>query len=52
MDNNSKRSKNIIAMAVLSGITIAVILVAGTIWSGRSASRDTGRAVRWSNIAA
>ena len=39
-------SKNVIWMAIISGITIAVILVAGTIWSGRSASRDTDTAVR------
>lgn len=33
-------------VAVIGGIAVALILVLGTIWTGRSASRDTEQAVR------
>ncbi len=40
-----KRS-SIMSVAVIGGISVAVILILGTIWMGRSASRDTESAVR------
>jgi len=39
-------TKNMMAVAVTGSIVVALILVFGTIWTGRSASRDTEQAVR------
>ena len=44
MENTRKRS--ITFLLVLGGIIVVAILVFGTIWSGRSASHDTEKAVR------
>lgn len=39
-------SKNVMAMAIAGSIVVVLILVLGTIWTGRSASKDTHKAVR------
>lgn len=39
-------TKSIMAVAVLGSIVVALTLVLGTIWTGRSASKDTEQAVR------
>lgn len=38
--------KNMMVVAVMGSIVVALILILGTIWTGRSASRDTQQAVR------
>ena len=40
------RKKSITFLLILGGIIVVAILVFGTIWSGRSASHDTEKAVR------
>ena len=40
------RGSNTRSIAILAGLIVALILVVGTIWNGRSASRDTEKAVR------
>ena len=44
MEKQKRRS--IMSVAFIGGISVAVILILGTIWMGRSASRDTESAVR------
>lgn len=39
-------SRNIMTLIVAGGIVVAMILIVGTIWTGRSASHDTQQAVR------
>ena len=39
-------SKSLMTVAMIGGIAVALILILGTIWTGRSASRDTEQAVR------
>ncbi|MBQ7159611.1 MAG: response regulator [Treponema sp.] len=42
----SKRHHRVTVVSVVGGALVAVILVGGTFWSGRSASVDTAQAVR------
>ena len=42
----NRRSKNIAVITIVGSLILAVILVAGTIWMGVSAKRDTEDAVR------
>ena len=42
----SKSSTNTMPIAIGGAVIVAIILIAGTIWTGRSASRDTESAVR------
>ena len=42
----NKRKNNIMVLAVIGAVIIAAILVLGTIWMGRTASKDTEKAVR------
>ena len=42
----NKKQSSIVRMALLGGIIVAVILVLGTLWTGRSARRDAENAVR------
>ena len=39
-------NKSMVAVAVVGSIAVVLILVLGTVWTGRSASRDTETAVR------
>ncbi len=41
-----KRSSTTAKIAVIGGILVLVILILGTLWTGRSAQRDTAEAVR------
>ncbi|MBQ4249010.1 MAG: hypothetical protein II705_03095, partial [Clostridia bacterium] len=41
-----KRSNMTARIAVIGGILVLVILILGTLWTGRSAQRDTADAVR------
>ena len=43
---NTKKSSGTMRVAVLCGILVAIILIVGTIWTGRAARRDTESAVR------
>ncbi|MBR1524192.1 MAG: response regulator [Lachnospiraceae bacterium] len=38
--------RSITTLAVIGGIIVALVLIIGTVWTGRSASRDTEQAVR------
>ena len=42
----SRKENGTVKLAVLGGILVAVILIAGTIWTGRTARRETEKAVR------
>ena len=39
-------NKNMVITAIVSSVIVAVILIAGTFWSGKSSSEDTEQAVR------
>ena len=41
-----RKSSNIVPIAVIGALVIAIILIVSTIWMGRSASEDTNKAVR------
>ena len=41
----NRRGRNNLSVAVIGGAVVALILVIGTFWMGRSASRDTASAV-------
>ena len=43
---DEKKRAGIVPVAIIGGLLIAVILVVGTIWMGRSAETDTRQAVR------
>lgn len=45
MAGQYEKKKNTVRIAVIGGIIVAVILIAGTIWLGQSARRDTEKAV-------
>ena len=44
------RKNRIAQIAVFGGILVAAILIFGTVWTGRSATRDTEKAVRSVNL--
>ena len=46
MNSKEFRSKNTLAVAMVGGLIVMLVLVLGTIWMGRNASRDTETAVR------
>ena len=39
-------TKNIMTVAIVGSIIVALILIIGTVWTGKSTSRDTEKAVR------
>lgn len=43
---DEQKNRSVMTVAVIGGISVVVILLFGTIWMGRSASRDTETAVR------
>ena len=45
-DNTTERRGGIVSAAVVGVLTVAAVLIIGTIWTGRSASRDANKAVR------
>ena len=42
----SLNKKNLMAVVIFGSIAVALILILGTVWTGKSASRDTEQAVR------
>ena len=45
-DHNTQKKSNITGIAVIGGIIVLIILVAGTVWIAKSARDDTEKAVR------
>ena len=45
MAGQYEKKKNTVRIAVIGGIIVAVILIAGTLWLGQNARRDTEKAV-------
>ena len=42
----SSNALKTMVMTIAGGLAVALMLVIGTVWTGRSASRDTEKAVR------